>query len=325
MVIVMFGMIINLAHAQITIYSSDFESDDGGWKSKGFGDWEYGMYDFANYTGAFTPPPAANSGDFLWATILNGDYTNSGDTSVLSQDFDLTGYVSAEMKFASWAEVFFSFDTAQLLVNGDLLYERDTSAAPTAWEEITVDLTPYAGDIAQVKFELLASTVVNRAGWYVDDVTIMGAPIPEPTSMSLAFLGMGFLFGLVRRCRRSRHNHVKIVFVLIRQQATHQSPFTATWRVFIWRSAVMTGTSTMICPNAWARPAFPSTCPVSLSMRIRVPERPRWLPIATTVVQQPIYRRHKYGSAVMVRSSSLRMKSTRLPGRPSAAAPARSH
>ena len=133
------------------------------------------MYDFANYTGDARPPPAANSGDFLWATILYADYTNSGDTSVLSQDFDLTGFVSAEMKFANWAEVFFNFDTAQVLVKtGDLIYERDTSAPPTAWEEITVDLTPYAGDIAQVRFELFASTVVDRAGWYIDDVSIIG-------------------------------------------------------------------------------------------------------------------------------------------------------
>lgn len=103
-----------VSSAQSVIYSSDFENDPGGWISGGFGDWEHGVYDVANYTGIHSPPPSAFSGDFVWGTVLNGDYTNSGETSSLSQTFDLTGYSTANLSFQSWAEVFYSFDLGEL-------------------------------------------------------------------------------------------------------------------------------------------------------------------------------------------------------------------
>ena len=52
------------------LYSSDFESDDGGWVSGGFGDWEYGFYDATTYVGDETAPlrhtPERCSGGRCW-------------------------------------------------------------------------------------------------------------------------------------------------------------------------------------------------------------------------------------------------------------------
>jgi hypothetical protein len=182
------------------IYSSDFEADDGGWDATAdwdpVGDWEWGDYRIDDYVGGYNPPPAPYSGSKLWGTVLHGDYTNSGGSSFLSQTFDLTGYTDVEMSFANWAEVFYSFDTAELYINGDLVYERDTDAAPTDWEIITIDMSAYdnmAG--VEVVFELYATTVVERAGWYIDDVMITGVPAPG----ALAVLGLA---GLARRRRR---------------------------------------------------------------------------------------------------------------------------
>lgn len=166
------------------LYVSDFESDDGGWVATAdwdpVGDWEWGEYDIANYIGLNNPPPAAHSGTHLWATKLNDDYTNSGGNSWLSQTFDFSGFVNVHMTFASWAEVFFSFDTAQLFVNGDLVYERETSDPPADWEILDIDLSAYDNlSEVEIVFQLFATTVVNRAGWYVDDVRISGdADIP---------------------------------------------------------------------------------------------------------------------------------------------------
>ena len=193
------AMLPVIASASV-IYCTDFEADDGGWVATSdwdpVGDWEWGEYRIDDYAGAYNPPPAAYSGTKMWGTVLHGDYTNAGGYSWLSQNFDFTGLVDIELEFASWAEVFYSFDTAKLLVNGDVLYERDTSDAPTDWELFTIDMGAYDGMASvDITFELYASTVVERAGWYIDDVCITGVPGPA----SLALLGLA---GLARRRRR---------------------------------------------------------------------------------------------------------------------------
>ncbi len=176
------------------IYSSDFEADDGGWTADAtwdtVGDWEWGEYDFGLYTGGYNPPPAAYSGTHLWGTVLHGDYTNSGGESFLRQTFDFSGYLDVEMKFANWAEVFYSFDTAILYANGAVVYERTVSDPPAAWEIISLDLSAYDGmSSVEFVFELHASTVVERAGWYIDDLTITGIPAPG-TAVLLGLAGL---------------------------------------------------------------------------------------------------------------------------------------
>lgn len=193
------GLCACMGSAQTVLYFSDFESDDGGWTSGGFGDWEYGLYDAGTYIGPDSAPPAAFSGENLWGTILADNYSDSGENSTLTQTFDLTGFATASLSWANWAEVFFDFDTAELRVNGNVEYERDTSAAPTDWEVETVDLTPYVGGMATIEYDLFATTVVSRAGWYVDDVKIEGRLVPEPGTMGL--LGMAML-GVVALTRR---------------------------------------------------------------------------------------------------------------------------
>jgi len=182
------------------IYSSDFESDNGGWVATAtwdpVGDWEWGVYDRDAYSGSYNPPPAAYSGTHLWGTVLEGDYTNAGGDSFLSRTFDFTGYSGVEMTWANWAEVFYEFDLAELYVNGDLLYERTTSSPPADWEIETVDLSAYDGMAnVEIVFQLHATTVVNRAGWYIDDVMITAVPAPG----TLALLGLGGVF--IRRRR----------------------------------------------------------------------------------------------------------------------------
>jgi len=161
------------------LYFSDFESDDGGWEASAdwdpVGDWEWGAYDFNQYTGSYNPPPAAFSGDNVWATVLHGDYTNADGNNWLTQNFDTSGFVNVEFEWANWAEVFFEFDTAELYVNGSLVYERDTSNPPTDWEIETVSLPDDMADV-EVQFQLFATTVVERSGWYIDDVRITADP-----------------------------------------------------------------------------------------------------------------------------------------------------
>jgi hypothetical protein len=167
-------------------YFADFESDDGGWVASAswdpIGDWEWtDSYDYGSYSGSYNPPPAAYSGDGLWATVPHGDYSNSGGYNYLSQTFDFTGFTNAEISWYNWCEIFYSFDTAKLFVEGTLVYERTTDSPPSAWEFETVDLSAWDGQASvEIVFELYATTVVERAGWYIDDVSISSSLSREP-------------------------------------------------------------------------------------------------------------------------------------------------
>lgn len=186
------------------IYESSFEGTDGGWV--GTGDWERGVVSIAtSFPGSNSPtlvaPGAAADGIEAWATNLDGPYADSGSDSVLSQTFDLTNYSDAFLSWKQWIQVFVPFDTAEVFVNGDLLYERSTTAETIVYEPIALDLTAYTGGLALVEFNLYASNVVNRAGWYIDSVSLTGTPtvVPEPATGSLLLLAG--LAGLARKRR----------------------------------------------------------------------------------------------------------------------------
>lgn len=194
--------------AVVTLYQSGFEGTDGGWTESGFGDWERGIVPAVDpfpSVGCDTAPRQGPIGAFggseAWGTILDGCYTNSGQASVLSQTFDLSSATSASFQWHDWTEVFVSFDMAQVRVNGDVLYDLATTAV-LDWTQRSVDLTPYVGGNATIEFRLFATTVVNRTGWYVDDVTLTADipnTVPEPSSVLLMIGGIGGLFVLRRR------------------------------------------------------------------------------------------------------------------------------
>jgi len=119
-------------------------------------------------------PPNAYSGDGLWATVPHGDYTNAGGSSFLSKTIDLTGVTDAEISFYEWHDVFGSFDWIAVNVNGVQEWFHDSSTPSTSWQLVTIDLDDYGGQSnVEIVFELYATTVVERAGWYIDDVTIL--------------------------------------------------------------------------------------------------------------------------------------------------------
>jgi hypothetical protein len=42
----------------------------------------------------------------------------------------------------------------------------------------TLDLTPYVGGAVTIEWHFMSSTVVNYAGWYIDDVLVDGTLVP---------------------------------------------------------------------------------------------------------------------------------------------------
>ena len=162
------------------IYFSDLEADDGGWTGAGVPDWEWGPPGIGVFDNCDTTPQPEPTGPFsganVWATNLDGCYTNSGSTATLTQTFDLSGVdAPIELSLWHWLHVFGNFDTADLVVNGDVLFHEE-SANPTAdWSFLSLPLDAYAGLAAvTVELDVNETTVVNRSGWYIDDVRIEG-------------------------------------------------------------------------------------------------------------------------------------------------------
>jgi hypothetical protein len=177
--------------AEITayeIYFSDFEADDGG--LTGSRDWEWGEF---TWTGVGCesdnfPPAFAYSGTQMWGTVLNTCYNNlgnnsgydsclnsaPGDDSILSFTVDLTGFTDASLSWWEWFDLFMPWDWIEVYANGEVVFQHcgGTFVQPTTWEQQTVDLTPYVGGPVAIEFHMLASTVVNHAGWYIDNLLV---------------------------------------------------------------------------------------------------------------------------------------------------------
>ena len=162
--------------AQI-FYFSDLEADDGGWTADATGFWEHGTFVPGVYQGCdttpATEPTAAYSGSNVWATNLDGCYPNSGSTMTISQTFDFSLLLAPiELNWYDWTHVFGSFDYNTVYVNGTTVYSNTTSTV-FDWQQRVVDLSAWAGNPSvEIVFEVYATTVVNRAGWYLDDITI---------------------------------------------------------------------------------------------------------------------------------------------------------
>lgn len=189
--------------ATADIYFSDFEADNGGWS--GTGDWQWGTPVGANGTdlGGFggNEPTGGFSGDNVWGTILGGLH-NPSTVSNLTQTFDFSGFTGVSFAFQEWIDSGGNaFDTAEIFVNGNLEYFSD-GLSNGDWREVVLDWSAYDGlSNVTVDFQFSTTGVVERVGWYLDDVSITGrAAIPEPASLGLLMIGLaGFATGRRRR------------------------------------------------------------------------------------------------------------------------------
>lgn len=190
----------SMAAAQTTVYSSDFEADDGGWTPSGVnGDWERGSptgvvgSDIGGSGGA--EPTGGFSGDFVWGTVIGGLH-GVGSDEQLSQNFDFSGLTDVSLNFQEWILTGGStFDMASVVVNGDELYLSDGDSGE-AWRAVNLDLSAYDGlSSVDITFNFTSTTVVERMGWYVDDVSIRAIPAPG----AMALLGLGGLVAVRRR------------------------------------------------------------------------------------------------------------------------------
>jgi hypothetical protein len=172
------GLACPAGTVETTLYFSDFETDDAGWVESGVGEWERGAMTLGVHEFCDTVPRPEPTGPFsganVFATNLDGCYQNSGNQSFLSQTFDLSAIPAPiQLSWWNWHEVFGTIDVIRVNVNATSLWEDTSSGATADWISETVDLSAYAGNAAvNVEYDLDVTTVVNRSGWYLDDVTI---------------------------------------------------------------------------------------------------------------------------------------------------------
>jgi hypothetical protein len=178
------------------LYFSDFESDDGGWTvTTTYAEWEHGaisqgVFDQCDSTD-HDGPAGAYSGSNAWATNLDGCYANAGDDTILAQTFDLTSLTpgtEVQLEWWHWYHVFESFDYAQAFVDGVEVWRTPGSNPSADWELVTVDISAHAGSTVEVEFLLHSTTVVNRPGWYIDDVEISYCQAGTPVERGIPTL-----------------------------------------------------------------------------------------------------------------------------------------
>ncbi|HPI26762.1 MAG TPA: hypothetical protein PLO57_09910, partial [Candidatus Cloacimonadota bacterium] len=123
----------------------------------------------------------------MWGTRINTNYTNSGGFNYLTKTFNFGGLSNAQMKFWSWENLFGDWDYAQVSVNGTLVWGPSWDySGGTQWRERIIDLSAYDGmSEVVVRFEMYATTTVNYAGWYIDDVEISSGDGLARTSGSM--------------------------------------------------------------------------------------------------------------------------------------------
>jgi len=167
------------------------ESFDGvcppsGWDLSG--EWQCGV--------PTSGPPAARSGTQCIATRLDGNYSNSqpwGTAAATSPPIDLTTATSPQLTWSVWIHTEGSvFDGTNLKVSADggtswLIVTAVTppysltvntepawggNLASLGWQVFQADLTAYAGQVVQIRFDFRSDGSIVYPGVYVDDVAL---------------------------------------------------------------------------------------------------------------------------------------------------------
>ncbi len=134
---------------------------------------------------------SAHSGRWMW-------WSNRGDDSVssLTRSFDLRDVPSATLRVWLWYDIEPDWDYAYIEASTDggrswqilagqhtvttnphgnsfgPAYTGKSDGASPAWIEEQIDLTPFAGQVVQIRFELTTDDSVNHPGLFLDDLRI---------------------------------------------------------------------------------------------------------------------------------------------------------
>jgi hypothetical protein len=149
----------------------DFEPNDGGFTHSGVNDsWSWGAPD--------SGPRAAFSGSRVWATNLTGRTPHDVDASLDLPELTIPPLASAVLQFQHWVHLETAIDVVELQLSEDRganwIVLQSISGDARAWAPLVQSLASYAGRTVQLRFRFRSNAVVQRQGWYLDDLMIEG-------------------------------------------------------------------------------------------------------------------------------------------------------
>jgi hypothetical protein len=157
-------------------------------------DWavDYGTWEIGKPTGG---PGYTPFGTNCAGTILVGNYPNNVDSRLISPLFIVPNSTSQALRFWHW----YNFNNALGYVEIRVGTGSWTQLSPTyinantggAWTNVSLDLSVYAGQTVQAAFHFTSGGIYTAPGWYVDDVSLVAAPVLTvlPTNLLSFYAG----------------------------------------------------------------------------------------------------------------------------------------
>ncbi len=185
-----------------TIYSQDFESDDGGLVSSGTDEWQWNSDSVAG----------ASSGSKVWGTVCGADYANHANYTL---DLSVSLTTNCKLTFNHWYKIegakAIVYDGGNVKISDDggstfaviepegsypdtindaysnpLGGEKAYSGDSGGWQSATFDLSSYNNKNVIIRWNFGSDGATTDRGWYIDDVKIMANNSSEPLPVVLS-------------------------------------------------------------------------------------------------------------------------------------------
>jgi bacillopeptidase F (M6 metalloprotease family)/subtilisin family serine protease len=173
-------------------YFTDLEMEPAGWQHGGDADpWQWGA--------PTSGPMAAHSGQNLYATNLAGNYAANTNAYLATPPIYLADTTTAILQWYEWYDLENNYDWADVWVldaAGGQTLALSRTGTSNGWKARTLDLTPWAGQSILVLFNLDTDGSVQKAGWYLDDIALVGPDSVAPAAPT-GLAGSGDALGAV--------------------------------------------------------------------------------------------------------------------------------
>jgi len=140
------------------------------------GDWQFGVPNYELYGGA------KNSS--IWGTNLYGNYSDNTNSELILREVSIKPFGKVYLIFKQWLDIPDRSDYGKILASCDgynweevtpltgYSTEDGFTGCERIWSRVIVPLP--VGTNLQIKFVFETNSTVNGAGWYLDDIKIIG-------------------------------------------------------------------------------------------------------------------------------------------------------